>query len=344
MRSRIAITAGCTVVGLALAACSSGAGTPGSSGSTTSIGFIAATPRNDGGFTQNALAGVNAAVADGGKAELTSIVDNVVDAQAQIQGLQTLAARNSVVVADGSSFSKPVEVVAAKFPKVRFILVSAYTDSFLANVTSIDAAVGYDAIVAGAVASTLSRSKKLGMLAGLQVATSASWYYGMAQGATLGTPGTQVVQTYTGDYNNVGKAKDAADAMIATGVDSILADLDSGTQGVYQAAGASSSPIDVYQVFGLDCDASKNVVGSGLIDWSSILQDSVTAAAAGTLPAGAISYGLNKGAVKFQFCPGKATPAAQTLADSVTEQLIAGQLVPAPNVLTPKPSYAFQER
>jgi basic membrane protein A len=211
-------------------------------------------------------------------------------------------------------------------------------------VSSVDAAVGYDAIVVGAVASTLSRSKKLGMLAGLQVPASASWYYGMVQGAALNTSGTKVVQTYTGDYNDVGKAKQAAEAMIATGVDSILSDLDSGSQGVYQAADASTSAVDVYQVFGLDCSAGKNVIGSGVVSWSAILQDAVTDAAAGKLPAGAVSYGIAKGAVKFEFCPGKATPAARTLANKVTKQLVDNEITPAANVLLPRPSYAFEQR
>src|SRR5262249_12955616 len=156
-------------------------------------------------------------------------------------------------VADGASLNKAVEVVAPRYPKVRFILVAANTKSFADNVTSVDAAVGYDAIVVGAVASARSRSKKLGMLSGLQVPASTSWYYGMVQGAGLGTSGTKVAQTYTGDYNDVGKAKQAAEAMTATGVDSILADLDSGSQGVYQAADAAKPAVDVYQVFGLDC-------------------------------------------------------------------------------------------
>ncbi|WP_433508900.1 BMP family lipoprotein [Nonomuraea sp. CA-143628] len=345
MRTRIPLTSAATALTLTLAACGTSSGNSAAASSdTVSIGFISQAPRNDSGFTQYGLAGVNAAVAAQKKLRLASIVDNVTNSQAQIKGLQTLAAANSIVVADGASLNKAVEVVAPKYPKVRFILVAAHTESFAANVTSVDAAVGYDAIVVGAVASALSRSKKLGMLAGLQVPASASWYYGMVQGAGLDTSGAKVGQTYTGDYNDVGKAKQAAEAMIATGVDSILSDLDSGSQGVYQASDAAAKPVDIYQVFGLDCAAGKNIIGSGVVSWSAILQDAVTDAAAGKLPAGAISYGLAKGAVKFEFCPGKATPEARALADKVTKQLIANEITPATNVLLPKPSYAFAQR
>jgi basic membrane protein A len=350
MRTAIPLVPTALALTLTLAACggSSGstasAGGSGKSGATVSIGFISQAPRNDAGFTQYGLAGVKAAVAADKKLKLSSIVDGVSNAQDQIKGLQALAASNAVVVADAASLNKSVEVVAPKFPKVRFILVAADTESFAKNVTSVDAAVGYDAIVAGAVASALSKSKKLGMISGLQVPASSNWYYGMVQGAALDSTGTKVMQTYTGDYNDVGKAKQAAEAMIATGVDSILSDLDSGSQGVYQASDAASSKADVYQVFGLDCAAGKNIVGSGVVDWSTILKDSVTAAAAGELPAGAVSYGMAKGAISFKFCPGKADQKARDLADKVTRQIIAGEITPADKVLLPKPSYAFAQR
>lgn len=349
MRAAIPLVSTTVALTLTLAACggSSGAASTGSSGQAgkpVSIGFISQAPRNDAGFTQHGLAGVKAAIAAKKGLRLSSIVDNVSNSQEQITGLRRLAASNAVVVADGASLNKAVEAVAPKFPKVRFILVAAHTESFADNVTSVDAAVGYDAMVVGAVASALSKSKKLGVIAGLQVPASASWYYGMVQGAGLDSSGTKVMQTYTGDYNDVGKAKQAAEAMIATGVDSILSDLDSGSQGVYQASDAAGSKVDVYQVFGLDCEAGKNIVGSGVVDWSAILKDAVTDAATGELPAGAISYGMAKGAVSFQFCPGKATGKAKEIADRVTQKITAGDITPADKVLLPKPSYAFAQR
>ncbi|MER6523738.1 BMP family ABC transporter substrate-binding protein [Streptomyces sp. NPDC001508] len=350
MRAAIPLVSTTVALTLTLAACGGSSGgaasttSHGQAGKSVSIGFISQAPRNDAGFTQYGLAGVKAAIAAQKGLKLSSIVDNVSNSQDQIMGLQRLAAANAVVVADGASLNKAVEAVAPRFPKVRFILVAAHTESFADNVTSVDAAVGYDAMVVGAVASALSTSKKLGMIAGLQVPASASWYYGMVQGVGLDKPGTKVVQTYTGDYNDVGKAKQAAEAMIATGVDSVLSDLDSGSQGVYQASDAAGSKVGVYQVFGLDCKAGKNIVGSGVVDWSAILKDAVTDAARGDLPAGAISYGMAKGAVSFQFCPGKDTAKAKAIADKVTREIIAGDITPADKVLLPKPPYAFAQR
>lgn len=354
MRQKITITIATSLAlaGVALTSCSSSStansadSTTGSAGTSkvTNIGFLSAAPRNDGGFTQYGLAGVNAAVKAGAKLKLTSIVDNVSNSQAQIQGLESLAAKNQIVVADSAGLDKAVSVAAAKYPDVRFILVAADLSAKMPNVTSVSAASGYDAVVAGAVASALSTSKKLGMISGVQEPATTSWYYGMKQGAAIDNTSTDVGQTYTGDFNDVGKAKQAANAMIASGVDQILADLDSGSAGVYQAATSASHKVGVYQVFGLDCSASTAVVGSGVVNWATILQDSVTGAVSGTLPTGAVSYGLKSGALSFQFCPGKSTPATKALADKVTKQLASGEVTADTGVLLAKPGYSFTER
>jgi basic membrane protein A len=310
---------------------------------TTAIGFLAPAPRNDGGFTQYALAGVQAAVTADPGLELTSIVDNAAESQQQIEGLQSLAAKNDVVVADGAVLNKAVAVVAPKFPHTHFVLIASDLESLAKNVSSVTVAVGLNAIVAGAVASNQSKSKKIGMIAGPEVPSSTAWYYGMKQGASAENPQTQVSQAYTNDYNDVGKAKQAAEAMTANGVDQILSDLDSGSQGIYQAASAKPGT-GVYDVFALHCDANPGIIGSGIVNWSDVLKTAVTEAAAGKLPSGAISFGLKSGALSFQFCPGKGTEEQKALADKITKQIADGSIIPAQGVLLPKPAYAYEQR
>lgn len=348
MPNKFAFTAAAAAMSLTLAACGSGSkgtedSTDDSAGKLT-LGFISQAPRNDGGFTQFSLVGVNAAIAKNSKIKLSSIVDNAANSQEQVQGLESLAAKNDIVIADGASLNKSVQVVAAKYPKVRFIMVASDLDEYAENVTSVTTAVGYNAVVIGAVASMHSKTKKLGMIAGLEVPASTAWFYGMEQGAKLGNPAVKVVQSYTGDYNDVGKAKQAAEAMMANGVDQLLSDLDSGSEGVYQAASAGKPVADVYDVFALHCDSGTNIIGSGVVSWADILQSAVTDAAKDTLPSGAISYGLSSGALRFEFCPGKGTDAEKALAAKVTKQIVDGKLKADKNVLMPTPDYKFQQR
>ncbi|MEF2978123.1 BMP family lipoprotein [Subtercola sp. YIM 133946] len=349
MRKTLTITALAAASVVLLAGCASGQADAGSTssaaaGSTTNIGFLAAAPRNDNGLTQYSLAGVQAAVDADPTLKLTSIVDNVTTSQDQIQGLESLAADNQIVIADSASLNKAVEVVAAKYPDTRFILVAADLPSFADNVTSVIANVGYPAMVAGAVAAERSKSKDLGVIAGLELPATSAWYYGMQQGAKLQDPSANVSVTYTGDFNDVGKAKSAAEAMMANGIDSIISDLDAGSAGIYQAADAAPTATDVYDVFALHCESSPYIVGSGTVSWTKILQDAVSAAAAKNLPGGSVSYGLANGALKFEFCPGQGTDAEKAIADKVTKQLIAGEITPDQGVLLPKPDYAQIER
>ena len=343
MRAKLALVSVATAIPVLLAGCG-GSSTPAASADdTTTVGFLAPAPRNDGGFTQYALAGVQAAVDADPKLKLTSIVDNASESQQQIDGLSSLAAKNKVVVADGAVLNKAVAVVAPKYPGTHFVLIASDLESLASNVSSVTVAVGLNAIVAGAVASHESKSKKIGMIAGPEVPSSTAWYYGMKQGAALENPATQVSQAYTNDYNDVGKAKQAAEAMTANGVDQILSDLDSGSTGIYQAADGKAGT-GVYNVFALHCDDDKNILGSGVVDWSSVLKTVVSEAAAGKLPAGAISFGLKSGALSFQFCPGKGSDEQKTLADKITKQIADGSISPEQGVLLPKPSYAYEQR
>ncbi|MBU2667221.1 BMP family ABC transporter substrate-binding protein [Actinoplanes bogorensis] len=347
MRVKLAIISFTTAIPVLLAGCGSGdeaAGTAAAGESSTiNIGFLAPAPRNDGGFTQYALAGVQAAVDADPKLKLTSIVDNASESQEQIEGLQSLAAKNKVVVADGAVLNKAVAVVAPKYPDTHFVLIASDLEALADNVSSVTVAVGLNAMVAGAVASNESKSKKIGMIAGPEVPSSTAWYYGMAQGAKIENPQTQVAQAYTNDYNDVGKAKQAAEAMIANGVDQILSDLDSGSEGIYQAADGKAGT-GVYNVFALHCDENKNIIGSGIVNWSDVLKTAVTEAAAGKLASGAISFGLKSGALSFQFCPGKGTDEQKALAEKITKDISDGTVTPGDGVLLPKPSYAFEQR
>jgi basic membrane protein A len=321
-------------------------GSSGGSSSGMKIALMTPAARNDGGLTQYSLVGVNDAVKQIQGAKLTSVVDNVADPQKQIQTLRTLAGANDVVIADSATLNQAVDTVAKAFPKTRFILVAGLTKSAHNNVTSVAPQPGYAAAIIGAVAADRSKTKKLGMISGSQVPASEAWAFGMKQGAQLTDKSATVAATYTGDYNDVGKAKQAAQAMIANDVDQIIADLDSGSEGVYQAAAAAKGKtVDVYQVFGLNCDASPTVVGSGVISWASILKDLLVSLSSDQLKPGATFYTLkSKDAVNFQWCDGKATAAQKKIADETTSKFASGEVAPAKGVTDADPGYEVVEK
>jgi basic membrane protein A len=328
------------------ASSTSAASTTPASSKSLSIALMTPAQRNDGGLTQYSLVGVNDAVKAIPGSKLSSVVDNVTDPQKQIQTLRTLAQNNDVVIADSATLNQAVDTVAPSYPSKRFILVAGLTKNAHDNVTSLNPQPGYDAALIGAIAALRTKTKKLGMISGVQVPASEAWGFGMRQGAGLVDKSATVATTFTGDYNDVGKAKQAAQAMIANGVDQIIADLDSGSEGIYQAAAsAKGKKVEVYQVFGANCAASPTVVGAGVISWASIVKEALTSYASRTLKPGASYYTLkSKDALNFQWCDGKSTSAEVKLVGDTTQKFVSGQATPAKGVTDPNPGYEVVEK
>ncbi|MFL5846906.1 MAG: BMP family ABC transporter substrate-binding protein [Solirubrobacteraceae bacterium] len=303
------------------------------------IAVLTPAPRNDGGLAQFVIEGAGeAAKSTGG--ELAAIVDNVTDPQKQIQGLRNLAEDNDIVIAASGSLNQATEAVADKYPDTIFIQLLAPTKTFHKNVTAVVPQLGLNAIVAGAVMATGSKSKKLGVVAGLEIPASTEEVAGISQGAKLVDPSVDVASTFTGDYNDVGKAKQGGAAQMADGVDQILGDLDSGIRGLTQAAEAGDA--EVYQVFGLTCDASSSITGSARVSFAALANSAITDAAAGSLEPGALFITLkDPDKMRFEFCPGKGTPEQKKIAQETTDKLVSGEITPDEGVVDPDPGYSL---
>lgn len=331
-------------VAMSLTACGSssdGSDDADSDDGSLKIGFLTPVQRNDGGLTELTLAGIDAALKEVPGGKLNAVVDNVSDPQKQIRSLRELAKDNDLVIAGSAVLNQAVEAVAPQFPDTYFISFAAPTKTFHDNVTSVIAQPGLSGVIAGAVMAERTSSGKIGAIGGVEVPQNAAWGKGIAQGAGQVDPAVKVSATVTGDYNDVGKAKQAASAQISDGIDQIVGALDSGVQGVYQAAEAASSPVEVYQVFALDCSASDSVVGAGIVNWGSLIESAVRNFAAGDLKPGATLYGVKDSAIqRFEFCPGKATPEQEATAEKVRAALADGSLKPADGVGEPDPGYA----
>jgi basic membrane protein A and related proteins len=347
---------------LCLAACGGGSTSSSTSGSSSSpsgsstaassstgekltIGLLAPASTSDGGYTEQVVNGVESAIKKNPNLELAATLENITDPEKQIQDLGVLGQKYDIVLAASASLNQAVEVVAPKYPDAHFVVLGSFTKKFFENVTSTAAKVGLDAIVIGSVAATRTTTHKLGMISGLELPADTAMYYGMKQGAELVSSQAEVSQTYTGDYNDVGKARQAAEAMVANGVDQILGDLDAGSAGLNQAAGtAPGSKLELYQDYGIDCEVNPNVVGSGVIDWTGITEDALELAAKEELNPGGIYYGLKSGALRFEFCPNKANAQEEALVKKVTSEIVSGKVKPAEGVVEAEPGYATEER
>ncbi len=338
---------------VAVAAMLVGCGSKTSSSSTEGHAVISATaspkvavlspfPRNDFSITQASIEGAEDALRTLPGSTL-KIIDNVSPAQ-QVSALRDAAQASNIIVLTSGSLATAADTVAPQYPHVWFVLYDATTSHYHGNVTSIDPEVGESAIVTGAVAANHSTTKKLGEVTGLQLTGELQEIAGLTQGAKLIAPSATVAATFTGDYNDIGKAEQATKAQIANGVDGILGDLGLGFTGFYRAVQGTGVAVYNYATFTtLGCDSSPNLIGGVLADFRVLTRSSVEAVAAGKLAAGAIFITLeNPQFLRFSFCPGRGTASDRKVAKMTEAGLLGGKIKPKANALNPNPGYAVQ--
>jgi basic membrane protein A and related proteins len=243
-RRPVATLVGVGVVALVVAACgSSGSGSSGSTGQASGggsakqikVGVLIPGFPKDGGFMESAANGVDRAKASlGGKVQIQSITQ-VASADMQ-QALTQLASSSDLVVSIGGQTDEALRQVVKSFPDKKFVEVGGPPDT-LTNLAMYDPKQAEISFVAGALAALSSKTGKVQFLAGVEIPPIVNTANEFAKGAKYAKPSITVVPPgYTGDFEDVSKAKEAALAGIARGVDVQYQILNTGLKGMLQAA------------------------------------------------------------------------------------------------------------
>jgi basic membrane protein A len=123
-----------------------------------------------------------------------------------------------VVLAHGYEFSDAAKKVSLEFPKVKFIVTS--TDiSQAPNVASLNIAPGERGFLAGIVAGLVTKTNVVGVVGGMDIPPISHAMVGFEKGAKYVNPSVKVIKTMTGSFDDAGKAKETALAMIESKAD-----------------------------------------------------------------------------------------------------------------------------
>ena len=162
----------------------------------------------------------------------TAYVEKVAQAD-QAEVLSDFARRGfNLVIAHGGQFEAAVKQVAAQFPKTFFAVSDGVvTGSNIASLQVDHLQIGY---LCGVVAGQMTKSNKVALLTAQSFTTTDQEYRGFELGAKSVKPNIEVKSSYTNDWNDISKAKEAAQALLASGVDVIYNMLDSAAPGVIQ--------------------------------------------------------------------------------------------------------------
>ena len=162
----------------------------------------------------------------------TAYVEKVAQAD-QSEVLSDFARRGfSLVIAHGGQFEAAVKQVAAQFPKTFFVISDGVaTGDNIASVQVNHLQISY---LCGIVAAEMSKTNKIALLTAQSFTTTDQERRGFELGAKSVKPTIEVKASYTNDWNDVGKAKEAAQALLASGVDVVYNMLDAAAAGVIE--------------------------------------------------------------------------------------------------------------
>lgn len=153
----------------------------------------------------------------------------------QAEALSDFARRGfNVVFAHGGQFDAAVEQVATQFPKTFFVAVNGSVNA--ENVAALRIDRLQTSYLCGIIAAAMTKTNRLAYLAGQSFEATLQELRGFELGAKSVKPNVQISSSFTGDWNDIAKAKEATLAIISSGADVIYQWLDNSSPAVLQAA------------------------------------------------------------------------------------------------------------
>ena len=216
------------------AAASAAAPTPiqNSGHSDFKVALLSPGPVSDAGWNALAYEGL-LAVRDQVGAEVTQIQTKT-PAEFE-EGFRDFARRGfRLVFGHGFEFQEAAATVSPDFPETVFITTSGNT--VRPNVAPMRFMLEEATYLEGMLAGRLSRSKKVGVIGGMEMPAVKSTVMAFEAGVKAVAPQGEVITIYTGSWEDVAAGKEAALALIRRGCDVLFHNADAAGLGVFQAA------------------------------------------------------------------------------------------------------------
>lgn len=231
-----------------------------------------------------------------------------------------------LVIGHGFEYNKPANEIAPDFPKTVFVSTSGAESSTNAGAIRFGLEDGF--YIAGAVAALTSKTGKIAMIGGPDVPSIRSTFKAFAAGAKAAKPSIEVKEVFTGDPQDVAKAKQAALTTINGGADVLIHQANAAAQGVFDAAKEKG-------VLAIGANANQNDNPSGVVFCSAIIQakpafvDLARLVEEGTYKGSVMLYGMEQGAIEFvwnESLMSRVPKEAQEKAKLLEEQIKNGKL------------------
>jgi basic membrane protein A and related proteins len=195
-----------------------------------------------------------------------------------------------VVVAHGGEFQDVVNRVAARFPDTMFLVNNGLKTG--KNIAIADFYFSQPAYLMGYIAGKMSKTGKAGFIGAQKFKFTTDSAAGFEAGFKDAKQDGKVFVTWTGDWDDVAKGKEAALSQLNRGVDMIFPILDRATIGALQAVKAKGA-----FAFGLYYDAIKAwpeiILQSDILDVRGMMRGCIKLAMEGNLQGRRYRFDLN---------------------------------------------------
>lgn len=283
-------------------------------------------PITDHGWSQ---AGYEALKLAGEKLGIETGYSEKVAQPDQVESLSDYARRGFThIIGHGGEFQDAVDRVARRFPDARFIVTNGQHAE--GNVATADFYFSQPAYLLGFLAGRVTKSGKAGLIQAQKFKFTNDTLAGFTSGFTAARPDGEVFSTWTGDWEDVAKGKEAALNQISQGADIVWPTMDSATQGALQAVREKGA-----KAFGLYYDAITQwpdiILQSSILDVKALIVSLLTTAKSEGLTGKNYKFDLNQpDVVRLGSFHPDITPEVVTEVEALTAKIKAGEFVVEP--------------
>jgi basic membrane lipoprotein Med (substrate-binding protein (PBP1-ABC) superfamily) len=236
-----------------------------------------------------------------------------------------------LIFAHGFEYQDAAMRAGAQFPGTTFIVSGG--GRFAANVVPLIFELEEGSYLAGMLAAGMSVSGTIGMVGGVAIPPVEGTFRAFEAGARAVDPEIVVLEAFTGNWDDVGAAKEAAVAQLARGADVIIHNVDAASFGVFQAVRESVAAGRPAWGLGMNRDqndvAPDVILGSAVIRIPEAFLEVALAWQAGTLGGRPIYEGASEDVIDFVLNPALVSrvPAELVAAiDAARVRIRAGEL------------------
>jgi basic membrane lipoprotein Med (substrate-binding protein (PBP1-ABC) superfamily) len=246
--------------------------------------------------------------------------------------LSYASAGYDLIFAHGFEYQDAAIRAGERFPETAFVVSGG--GRFAANVVPLVFELEEGSYLAGMLAAGMSESGIVGMVGGVAIPPVEGTFRAFEAGARAVDPSVQVLESFTGNWDDVAAAKEAAVAQLSRGADVLIHNVDAASFGVFQAVREARAAGRPAWALGMNRDqndvAPDVILGSAVIRIPDAFHEVALTWQTGELGGRPIYEGLAEGVIDFVLNPGLAAGVPTELVaaiDDARERIRSGDLV-----------------